>query len=255
MQELNLENVSVVEKDGEFYVTSLQVAEHFEKRHDNVLRDIANLEVPERFRLLNFEETSRKDSQGVKRKAVLLTRDGFTLLAMGFTGQKAMDWKIKYIEAFNAMERELTRIGGAAWLQKRVEGKLVRRPLTDTIQRFVQYAVDQGSENYKKNPTLAYMNFTKMEYRALFLLSKSVPDLRDKLSIMDLNSLSMAERIVTKSISDSMDRGIFYKEIFQICKQKVEALADAVGPSDQTHLVGEGKNPFALPEPSQGSLK
>lgn len=150
------------------------------------------------------------------------------------------------------MERELTRTGGAAWLQKRIEGKLVRRPLTDTIQRFVKYAVDQGSENYKKNPALAYMNFTKMEYRALFLLSKSVPDLRDKLSIMGLNTLSMAERIATKSISDSMDSGVFYKEIFQVCKRKVEALAEAVGPSDQKYLE-EGKNPFALPEPSQDS--
>jgi phage regulator Rha-like protein len=48
-----------------------------------------------------------RDSSGKLNRQYLLTRDGFTLLVMGFTGQKALQWKLKYIEAFNAMEKTL----------------------------------------------------------------------------------------------------------------------------------------------------
>ncbi|EHL70238.1 rha family phage regulatory protein [Synergistes sp. 3_1_syn1] len=77
----------------------------FEKRHDNVLRDIKEFIVDESFGLLNFEESSYINSQNKEQPEYLMTRDGFTLLAMGFTGAKAMQWKIKYAEAFNTMER------------------------------------------------------------------------------------------------------------------------------------------------------
>ena len=77
----------------------------FEKRHDNVLRDIKEFIVDVSFGLLNFEESSYINSQNKEQPEYLMTRDGFTLLAMGFTGAKAMQWKIKYAEAFNTMER------------------------------------------------------------------------------------------------------------------------------------------------------
>ena len=77
----------------------------FEKRHDNVLRDIKEFIVDESFGLLNFEESSYINSQNKEQPEYLMTRDGFTLLAMGFTGAKAMQWKIKYPEAYNTMER------------------------------------------------------------------------------------------------------------------------------------------------------
>ncbi|MEC4682267.1 MAG: Rha family transcriptional regulator [Nitrospirota bacterium] len=87
--------------------TSLAIASTFGKRHDNVLRDIQSLEVPEEFNRLNFEAVEYKDAKGEMRPMVLITRDGFTILAMGFTGKRAMEFKIKYIEAFNRMEAKL----------------------------------------------------------------------------------------------------------------------------------------------------
>lgn len=84
--------------------TSLLVAESFDKRHDNVIRDVENLKTD----VLNFEEmffeTETPDSYGRPRKTYLMNRDGFTLLAMGFTGKKALEFKLKYIAAFNQME-------------------------------------------------------------------------------------------------------------------------------------------------------
>lgn len=84
--------------------TSRMIAETFNKRHDNVLRDIENLKKD----LLNFEEmffeTETPDSYGRLQKAYLITKEGFQLLAMGFNGSEAMEWKLKYIEAFKKME-------------------------------------------------------------------------------------------------------------------------------------------------------
>ncbi len=92
-------------------VLSLDVARHFGKKHLHVLRDIGklSLNLPKSFSQSNFGLAKYTDEQGKSRPAYNLTRDGFTLLAMGFTGQKALQWKLKYIEAFNAMERKLLK--------------------------------------------------------------------------------------------------------------------------------------------------
>jgi Rha family phage regulatory protein len=98
--------------------TSKVVAEYFHKQHKNVLRDIENLllELPADHRL-NFEPMiiDIEIGKGATRKfpAYQITRDGFTLLAMGFTGKEALQWKVRFIEAFNAMERELAKSKGA----------------------------------------------------------------------------------------------------------------------------------------------
>lgn len=89
--------------------SSKVVAEKFGKRHDNVQRDIRNLikDNPE-WGLLNFEETPYTDPQnGQTYHMYEMTRDGYSMLAMGFTGKQAMEWKIKFLEAFNAMEQRL----------------------------------------------------------------------------------------------------------------------------------------------------
>ncbi len=87
--------------------TSLVVSEKFGKEHKNVLRDIREIGCSEAFSRLNFEPTSYTDSWNRKQEMYLMTRDGFTILAMGFTGEKAMQWKEKYIAAFNQMEARL----------------------------------------------------------------------------------------------------------------------------------------------------
>ncbi|BBL75455.1 Rha family transcriptional regulator [Methylomagnum ishizawai] len=88
--------------------TSLIVAETFEKSHAHVLRDIDNLECSPGFRESNFGLTFRDvpgPNNSIRRERMYeMTRDGFTILAMGFTGKSAMEWKEKYIEAFNRLE-------------------------------------------------------------------------------------------------------------------------------------------------------
>ena len=100
-------NNLVIMKDQQAVTSSLQVAEVFEKEHKNVLRDISTLDLDR----LNFEqmflEGTEPDSYGRDRKVIYMNRDGFTLLAMGFTGKKALEFKLKYIEAFNQMEAQI----------------------------------------------------------------------------------------------------------------------------------------------------
>ncbi|SMF44272.1 Rha family transcriptional regulator [Desulfovibrio gilichinskyi] len=103
--------VELVLKDSQPMVSSIVVAELFGKQHKKVLRDINELEIPDDYRELNFEPTFRDvpGPNGAIRKepAFNMTRDGFSLLAMGFTGNKAMEWKIKFLDAFNSMESRL----------------------------------------------------------------------------------------------------------------------------------------------------
>ncbi len=91
-------------------VNSLFVAKAFEKRHDHVLRDIEKITDPksgvsEEFNKLNFERITYKDKTGRKLPCYAMTRDGFTMLVMGYTGAKAMRFKELYIKRFNEMER------------------------------------------------------------------------------------------------------------------------------------------------------
>ena len=99
-------------------VDSLFVAKTFEKEHKHVLRDIAKITEPksglsEEFNRLNFELVNYKDAKGEKRPCYYLTRDGFTMLTMGYTGKKAMEFKEKYIRRFNEMESQIKALVNA----------------------------------------------------------------------------------------------------------------------------------------------
>jgi len=94
-------------------VSSLQVAEDFGKKHKNVVQTIENLigTSAENSADLSkmFLESTYDDSYGRKQKCYDITRDGFSLLVMGFTGKEALDWKLRYIDAFNRMEQTIRR--------------------------------------------------------------------------------------------------------------------------------------------------
>ena len=94
-------------QNGEPVASSRQIAESFEKNHRDVLRAVDNLKEDVRNFAQMFYETTVPDSYGREQRAYLMNRDGFTLLAMGFTGKAALEWKLKYIAAFNEMEKKL----------------------------------------------------------------------------------------------------------------------------------------------------
>lgn len=117
---INNINVNFEVVNDEVFATSLQIAEVFEKRHDLVLRAIDNLPNDD-FKNSNFKFDTYFDKKGEQRRMFSLTRDGFSLLVMGFTGEKAYQWKIEFIKAFNMMEAELKRKGVIRYTDKIAE--------------------------------------------------------------------------------------------------------------------------------------
>lgn len=106
-------------ENNEIVTSSLKVAEVFAKEHENVLQGIDNLieraSDELKFQLLQlFRATVYTDAHGENRREILMNRDGFSLLAMDFTGEKTLKWKIDFINAFNSMENAVkaTKITG-----------------------------------------------------------------------------------------------------------------------------------------------
>ncbi|MBU5559966.1 Rha family transcriptional regulator, partial [Enterococcus sp. S115_ASV_20] len=96
-------------KNKQVVTSSLQVAETFRKQHKHVLEAIDELKqgLAENSADLFYEDIYVHPQNKQSYRQVIMNRDGFTLLAMGFTGQKALQFKLKYIEAFNQMEKEI----------------------------------------------------------------------------------------------------------------------------------------------------
>ncbi len=137
-----MNEIKLISSNNTITADSRQIARHFEKRHDHIMRDIGSIlnqcqDAP------NFGEmfipSTYKDSYGRRQRSYQLTRDGFSLLVMGFTGQKALSWKLKYIEAFNAMENQMSR---------------VRIP--ETFADALRLAADQAEQLEKQRPLVRF---------------------------------------------------------------------------------------------------
>jgi len=89
-------------------ISSRTVAEDFGKEHKHVLRDIEKAKCSEEFARSNFGPGSYTDANSQQRPEILMTKDGFAFIAMGFTGRAAAQFKELYIQAFNEMEATLT---------------------------------------------------------------------------------------------------------------------------------------------------
>lgn len=212
--------VKIMEQNKEEILTanSRDVAEHFEKQHKDVLESIRNLTAENSATKSMFIETSF-ESRGKFYPQYELTRDGFSLLVMGFTGSKALEWKLKYIEAFNEMERELKRLFEERKRTEieRAKGIIIRHILTDTIKMKIA-----DSPNKK----FAYPNYTKLIYRTIF--GKSLKELqvdfgvkpketvRDYMTAEQLKEVESMEMLVSSLIN----LGMSYDEIKSFIQQK-----------------------------------
>lgn len=96
----------VIMKNRQAVTSSLQVAETFGKEHKNVLQNVDNLVAENSAAKLMFAEGTY-ESRGKQYRMIYMNRDGFTLLAMGFTGKEALNFKLQYIQAFNKMEQQI----------------------------------------------------------------------------------------------------------------------------------------------------
>lgn len=210
--------------DGTEWTTTRIIAARFGKQHKSVLRAIELNECSPTFRQRNFAPTFYVDAQGKSQPMSRITRDGFAMIAMGFTGKTAVEWKEKFIDAFNHLAGQ----NASGWLQSRNQGKAIRGMTTDIIAEFIQYAFGQGSESAE----MYYVHFSKMVNSNLLVIEGKKPsNLRDQLNILQLHQVSVAEGIISKSIAESMTLGHFYKDAYQKAKEKVASFANTIGRS------------------------
>lgn len=218
-------------KREEIVVSSRDIAETFEKEHYEVIYTIegrvsenakdvkvknkgiinelieaGNSHVEKYFILSEYE------SRGKKYKEYLMTRDGFTLLVMGFSGEKAMKFKLAYINQFNQMEELL-------------KGKLIEREKGIVIRQAFTKSIQQSGENERMH-NMAYSTYTDLIYRSLFgktakqfreeLGLTKKDDLRDYFSKEELQRIQNTEMLV----SSLMGYGWGYKEIKEFVMDK-----------------------------------
>ena len=180
-------------KEERAVCTSLDIAETFGKEHKNVLRDVENLGCSEEFNRLNFEPISYTDSMNRMQKAYTMTRDGFTLLVMGYTGDLAMKFKEAYIKQFNAMEAAL-------------QGKLIERQKGIAVRQALTKALQQSTENERMHGH-AYSTYTNCIYKVLFGMNAkqlrakygvgAKGELRDCFTVEELSAIQSMECLVS----------------------------------------------------------
>ena len=188
---------SISVADGAATTTSLAVAEHFGRRHDNVVMAIRNAinEVPSSFHLLNFKEVFRPvpGANGAIRQmpCYQLTRDGFVYIAMGFTGRDAARWKVAYIEAFNRMEATLRQ---TPW------------PLTtQLVER------DDGLDGPLFNELLRLLKYTGQAVLLTYLIRENGHQMTLWLSMREIEAAlghSICRQTVCKSAGQLRKRGL-----------------------------------------------
>ena len=212
-------NELVYLKNDEAVCDSLQVAEKFGKEHRNVLRAIDDLletllkiEQPSKL----FIASKRKADDGQYHRMYLMNRDGFSLLVMGFTGKNALEWKLQYIRAFNQMENFIREKSTRMWIETRKAGKFTRKAETDTIQKLVEYAKEQGSSHAEK----LYMIYSKLANKMAGITK------RDEATVMQLNNLSLMENIILHEVNLGIVKGKPYKEIYKDCRKRLETVKD-----------------------------
>lgn len=166
-------SVKKVHKEEVTVVTSLDVAETFDKEHKRVLQDIRELKCSEEFRQHNFVQSEYLNAQSHKQPMFIMTRDGFTILVMGYNGEKAMQFKEAYIRQFNNMEKLLKE-------------KFVERQKGITVRHIITDMIKQSRENDRMHG-FAYSTYTDMIYKSLF--GKSAKQFREQFGLSKKDSL------------------------------------------------------------------
>lgn len=208
--------VKVENKNGILVTTSNRVAEELGVRHDHLLNkidDYVNKFSSPKLSGQFYIPSEYKTKDGRTVRNYLITEKGIAQLIGGYNSsvEKAFDLNVTYINKFEEMRQILANKKDSDWLLTREKGKLVRRKETDAIQDLIVYAIEQGSQNSGK----LYMTYSK-------LVNKLVgvePNSRDKIEFKKLISIQQLEDLFSKVIKDNMDKKVYYKEIYQRCKE------------------------------------
>jgi Rha family phage regulatory protein len=230
LKKTEMTSIEIFEKDEQIWTTSLDVAGKFGKQHKDVLKAIRNLECSEEFRRRNFAPSSYQNEQKKDQKSYLISCRGFQRLGMSFTGQKAAEWKEKYIDAFEEMKDKLIKDARQAarqnekrvtleYKQAREEGKIARRVTTDYIKAYEELAKSQGStnpQNYSMMTNFIYDGTVPEGHTEVQRIKKELglENGRDGLPTNILRNVEYGEGVIFPAIYKKVtEEGGDYKEI------------------------------------------
>ncbi|MDE5584619.1 MAG: Rha family transcriptional regulator [Ruminococcus sp.] len=192
--------MSITNRDGRLTVSSLQVSADFGKQHKDVLEKITALRAENSAVTSMFVESTYKAETGKTYKCYDITRDGFSLLVMGFTGKKALEWKLKYIEAFNLMEQKL--IDRNVNLEE-IIAKTVTLAVSETVKVLIPFmqppapSVTEISDNEIKRIRKKYRYTTPSK------ISMLEPELKQKVDEMIISGEYSCQQIANFIMNNS----------------------------------------------------
>lgn len=222
-------DVEIIEGEGR--VGSFLISQGLDREHEMVKKLIDQYK--EKFEYFSTLKVGKLRSTGGRAaNEYLLDEDQFMFLGTLLrNNEKVVEFKFRIIKQFKKCREELQSLRAHKQEQPyqvtRDAGKIVRRQTTDMMQKFVEYASEQGSKNADKY----YISISKMLNDLLFTVEGKHKNLRELLTLQQLMTISSAEQIIDKGLSVGMANKKFYKDIFQEVKGKVQIFVELHGKS------------------------
>lgn len=231
-----MKNSLIITQNSDLFVGTWDLAQGFGVSHKSLLnRIIKYKKMFDEFGFVVSQIPRMTGKKGQQINEFLLTEEQATFLTTLLRNSAVvLKFKVHLTKEFfrvrKILNNLLTQKQNAEWIEKRLSGKIDRRVETDAIKSFIEYAISQGAD--PKGARHYYENISKMENKALFnleLIKIEYKNFRDIVSGLGLDALKMADRIVAKSLKDGMEKRMYYKDMYQWAKARVESFADSMG--------------------------
>ena len=219
-----MNDIMLSTQNGEPVASSRDVAKRFGKEHRNVMRDIENLmsegvlKIEQTPLFYKTEYTHPQNHQ--KYPMYLMNRDGFSLLAMGFTGKEAVQWKLKYIEAFNQMEQQLA-----------AQHKEQRAVQDANIQNAIDQVIAARKELDKQTAFLAECRKGREDSKAQYMQVKALCGQVKAIYSKDCNTVRTMEEVVRlsqNSLASAIDSLTIVAKGYPFYAALMDSLLDGV---------------------------
>ena len=193
-----------------------------------------------RYGPLHFEDSAATHKRGPIPRVCILNEQQFTRLLMEMRTTGDRDAVTNAKDAFNdefyrmrqqLMEKKLMQ-ANEVWKVGRGAVKITTNGRMAAVQKYVDYAISQGSKTYRKRPELAFINISKLAMRHLFNVApylKTTAKKRDHLNPSQLADLDTVERVIETAIGRGIEEGLHYKDIYRTLDSRVATAIELMG--------------------------
>lgn len=212
-------NELVYLKKNDAFTDSMVIAKATRNQHKSVVAVIKKYHKDlEDYGKLEFSDLKSTNPKGGRPTRIYQLTEDQAMLLMTYLDNNEIvrEFKKMLVKQFVAMRKLIAEKQTTTWLETRQQGKLTRKAETDVLKQLVEYAKEQGS----KHSEMLYMNYSKLANKLA-----GIKD-RDVATVMQLNNLSLAEHVILTEVKNGILAETHYKQIYQNCKARLEALKD-----------------------------